>query len=129
QAWHQLSPGQVPSADGVAAFEAEALRRGGADFPPVPPRYRSTYFSHIFASGYSAGYYSYFWSEVLDADTVNWIQSNGGLRRSNGDRFRDLLLSRGDSRDPKEMFRQFTGHDPDIQPLLVRRGLDAPAER
>ncbi len=126
QAWHQLSPDQVPSADGVAAFETEALRGAGVDFPPVPPRYRSTYFSHIFAGGYSAGYYSYFWSEVLDADTVNWIKSNGGLRRSNGDRFRDLILSRGDSRDAKEMFRQFTGHDPDIQPLLVRRGLDAP---
>jgi peptidyl-dipeptidase Dcp len=113
----------------VAAFETAALQRAGVDFAPVPPRYRSTYFSHIFAGGYSAGYYSYFWSEVLDADTVNWIKSNGGLLRSNGDRFRDLILSRGDSRDAKEMFRQFTGHDPDIQPLLVRRGLDGPASQ
>jgi len=129
QAWHQLNPGQVPPADSVTAFETEALRRAGVDFPLVPPRYRSTYFSHIFAGGYSAGYYSYFWSEVLDADTVHWIQSNGGLQRSNGDRFRDLILSRGDSRDAKEMFRQFTGHDPQIQPLLDRRGLESSVER
>lgn len=124
QAWHQLTPGQVPDADGVLAFEAAALRQGGADFAPVPPRYRTTYFSHILG-GYSAGYYSYFWSEVLDADTVNWFKSNGGLTRANGDRFRDLLLSRGGSRDAKQMFRDFTGHEPDIKPLLVRRGLDA----
>jgi len=123
QAWHQLTPGQVPDADGVLAFEAAALKKGGADFAPVPPRYRSTYYSHIMG-GYSAGYYSYFWSEVLDADTVNWFKSNGGLTRANGDRFRDLLLSRGGSRDAKQMFRDFTGHEPDIKPLLVRRGLD-----
>ena len=125
QAWHQLTPDQVPGADGVLAFEADALQRAGVDFAPVPPRYRSAYFSHIFAGGYSAGYYSYFWSEVLDADTVEWFKSHGGLTRANGDRFRDLLLSRGGSRDAKEMFRQFTGHEPDIQPLLKRRGLDA----
>ncbi|MEN9677231.1 MAG: hypothetical protein RIS76_3127 [Verrucomicrobiota bacterium] len=125
QAWHQLVPDQVPAADGVLAFESAALQRAGVDFAPVPPRYRSTYFSHVFAGGYSAGYYSYFWSEVLDADTVDWFKSHGGLTRANGDRFRDLLLSRGGSRDAKEMFRQFTGHEPDIQPLLKRRGLDA----
>lgn len=124
QAWHQLTPGQVPDADGVLAFEAAALKKGGADFAPVPPRYRSTYYSHIMG-GYSAGYYSYFWSEVLDADTVRWFKSNGGLTRANGDRFRDLLLSRGGSRDAKQMFRDFTGHEPDIKPLLARRGLDA----
>ena len=125
QAWHQLAPDQVPGVDGVLAFESAALQRAGVDFAPVPPRYRSTYFSHIFSGGYSAGYYSYFWSEVLDADTVDWFKSHGGLTRANGDRFRDLLLSRGGSRDAKEMFRQFTGHDPDIQPLIKRRGLDA----
>jgi peptidyl-dipeptidase Dcp len=125
QAWHQLVPDQVPGVDGVLAFEDAALQRAGVDFAPVPPRYRSTYFSHIFAGGYSAGYYSYFWSEVLDADTVDWFKSHGGLTRANGDRFRDLLLSRGGSRDAKEMFRQFTGHDPGIQPLLKRRGLDS----
>ncbi|HVZ65356.1 MAG TPA: M3 family metallopeptidase [Lacunisphaera sp.] len=126
QAWHQLAPDQVPGADGVVAFEAAALRNAGVDFPPVPPRYRSTYFSHIFASGYSAGYYSYFWSEVLDADTVEWFKTHGGLQRGNGDRFRDLLLSRGGSREPMQMFRDFTGGEPDIRPLLVRRGLAAP---
>lgn len=126
QAWHQLAPDQVPGADGVVAFEAAALRNAGVDFPPVPPRYRSTYFSHIFSSGYSAGYYSYFWSEVLDADTVEWFKAHGGLQRSNGDRFRDLLLSRGGSRDPMQMFRDVTGGEPDIHPLLVRRGLAAP---
>ena len=125
QAWHQLTPDQVPGPEGVMAFETAALQKAGADFSPVPPRYRSPYFSHIFSGGYSAGYYSYFWSEVLDADTVEWFKANGGLTRANGDRFRDLLLSRGGSRDAKEMFRQFTGHEPDIQPLLVRRGLDA----
>ncbi len=125
QAWHQLTPAQVPDADGVLAFEAAALRNGGADFAPVPPRYRSTYYSHIFAGGYSAGYYSYFWSEVLDADAVEWFKANGGLTRANGDRFRDLLLSRGGSRDAKQMFRELTGHEPDIKPLLERRGLDA----
>lgn len=123
QAWHQLTPDQVPGADGVLAFEAAALKKAGVDFAPVPPRYRSTYFSHILG-GYSAGYYSYFWSEVLDADTVGWFKANGGLTRANGNRFRDLLLSRGGSRDAKEMFREFTGHAPDIKPLLARRGLD-----
>ncbi|MDQ5979170.1 MAG: peptidyl-dipeptidase Dcp, partial [Verrucomicrobiota bacterium] len=86
QAWHQLKADQVPDAEGVLEFEAAALKRAGLDFAPVPPRYRSTYFSHIFAGGYSAGYYSYFWSEVLDAQTVQWIRQNGGLTRANGDR-------------------------------------------
>jgi peptidyl-dipeptidase Dcp len=125
QAWHQLKPAEVPDAAAVNDFEATALRKAGLDFAPVPPRYRSTYFSHIFAGGYSAGYYSYFWSEVLDADTVEWIKSHGGLTRANGDRFRATLLSRGGSKEALELFRDFTGGDPDIHPLLVRRGLDA----
>ena len=125
QAWHQLKPAEVPGPDGVVAFEAAALKKHGLDFAPVPPRYRSTYFSHIFAGGYSAGYYSYFWSEVLDAHTVEWIKAHGGLTRANGDRFRSLLLSRGGSREALDLFREFTGSDPDIHPLLVRRGLDA----
>ncbi len=126
QAWHQLGPDQVPAPEEVEAFERKALQKAEVEFAPVPPRYRGPYFSHIFAGGYSAGYYSYFWSEVLDADAVEWFKSHGGLTRANGDRFRDTLLSRGDSRDAKEMFRAFTGHDPDIRPLLVRRGLDVP---
>jgi peptidyl-dipeptidase Dcp len=128
QSWHQLKPEQV-AAD-TLAFEAEALKKAGVDYPPVPPRYRSTYFSHAFAGGYSAGYYSYLWSEVLDADSVEWFKQHGGLKRGNGDHFRETLLSRGGSDDALKLFRNFTGGDPDVAPLLKRRGLDksAPAE-
>jgi peptidyl-dipeptidase Dcp len=126
QAWHQLAPAAVPGADGVVAFETAALQKAGLDFAPVPPRYHSTYFSHSFAGGYAAGYYSYFWSEVLDADSVEWIKLHGGLTRANGDRFRATLLSRGGSEDAMTLFRNFTGGEPDIGPLLKRRGLDAP---
>ena len=128
QAWHQLKAADVPAAEGVTDFEGAALKKAGLDFDPVPPRYRSTYFSHIFAGGYSAGYYSYFWSEVLDAATVDWIKTHGGLTRENGDRFRKSLLSRGGSREALDLYRDFTGQDPDIRPLLVRRGLDGAAE-
>ena len=124
QAWHQLKPDEVPGADGVLAFEAAALKKAGVDFAPVPPRYRSTYFSHAFAGGYSAGYYSYLWSEVLDAQSVDWIASHGGLTRQNGDHFRATLLSRGGSEEAMTLFRNFTGAEPDIQPLLRRRGLE-----
>jgi peptidyl-dipeptidase Dcp len=125
QAWHQLKPGEVPATDGVLAFEAAALRRAGLDFAPVPPRYRTTYFQHIFVHAYSAGYYSYFWSEVLDAQTVDWIKRHGGLTREIGDRFRSALLSRGGSREALDLFRDFTGEEPDIRPLFRRRGLAA----
>ncbi len=124
QAWHQLNPPDVPK-DAVG-FEAEALHKAGVDFPPVPPRYRSFYFSHAFAGGYSAGYYSYLWSEVLDADTVEWFKEHGGLKRENGDRFRAVLLSRGGSADALGLFKNFVGRDPYIEPLLKRRGLDRP---
>lgn len=127
QAWHQLNPADVPDADGVLPFETAALERAGVEFPPVPPRYRGPYYSHIFANGYSAGYYSYFWSEVLDADTVEWIKQHGGLKRENGDRFRAMLLSRGGSADALGLFRAFVGRDPYIEPLLERRGLDQAA--
>ena len=122
QAWHQLNPSVVPK-DAVA-FEAEALHKAGVDFAPVPPRYRSFYFSHAFAGGYSAGYYSYIWSEVLDADTVEWFKEHGGLKRDNGDRFRAMLLSRGGSADALGLFKNFVGRDPYVEPLLKRRGLD-----
>ena len=124
QAWHQLPAGSVPGPDGVVAFEDAALKKAGVDFAPVPPRYRSAYYSHSFAGGYSAGYYSYFWSEVLDADTVEWFKTHGGLTRANGDRFRTTLLSRGGSDEAMTLFRNFTGGDPDITPLLKRRGLE-----
>ena len=115
----------MPDAEGVLAFEAAALKNYGVDFAPVPPRYRSTYFSHTFSGGYSAGYYSYIWSEVLDADSVEWIKQHGGLLRANGDRFRATLLSRGGSEEALTLFKNFTGHEPDLTPLLVRRGLEA----
>src|SRR6266487_4462838 len=124
QAWHQLNPGDVPK--DATAFDADALHKAGVDFPPVPPRYRSPYFSHAFAGGYSAGYYSYIWSEVLDADSVEWIKEHGGLKRENGDRFRATLLSRGGSADALGLFKNFVGRDPYIEPLLKRRGLDRP---
>jgi peptidyl-dipeptidase Dcp len=128
QSWHQLKPDEVPT--DTLAFEAAALKKAGVDYPPVPPRYRSTYFSHAFAGGYSAGYYSYLWSEVLDADSVEWFKQHGGLKRENGDHFRETLLSRGGSDEAMKLFRNFTGGDPDVAPLLKRRGLDktAPAE-
>ena len=91
--------------------------------PWVLPRYRTTYFNHVFGGGYSAGYYSYIHSEILDADTVEWFRANGGLRRENGDHFRREVLSRGDTREPMDSFRAFRGRDADITPLLVRRGL------
>ena len=122
QAWHALPAGTV--VDDVAAFEAAALAAAGLDNPAVPTRYSSTYFAHTFAGGYDAGYYSYIWSEVLDADTVEWFKENGGLTRANGDRFRQRLLGVGGSKDPLEAFRDFRGRDADIQPLLDRRGLN-----
>ncbi len=129
QAWHQLTPADIPT--DALAFEASALKKAGVDLPTVPPRYRTTYFSHAFVGGYSAGYYSYIWSEVLDADSVEWMKQHGGLKRENGDHFRDTLLSRGGSQDAMILFRNFTGGEPDIAPLLKRRGLDQapPAEQ
>ena len=124
QAWHQLNEDEVPGTDGVAAFEQAALERAGVALDAVPPRYRSTYFSHIWSSGYSAGYYSYIWSEVLDADSVEWFKENGGLTRENGDHFRGTLLSKGGSRDAMTLYRDFRGAEPDVRPLLVRRGLN-----
>jgi peptidyl-dipeptidase Dcp len=119
-AWHEIS--DAVSED-VEAFEAKAIEHYGLDFDPVPVRYRSAYFSHIFAGGYSAGYYGYIWSEVLDAASVDWFKANGGLTRANGDRFRKSLLSRGGSVDSMQMYSDFTGQKPDIKPLLKRRGL------
>ena len=123
QSWHQLKPEEVPDADGLLDFEAKALQDAGVALDTVPPRYRSTYFSHIIG-GYSAGYYSYIWAEVLDADTVEWFKSNGGMTRENGDHFRQTLLSRGGAEDAMTLFRNFRGADPDIQSLLDRRGLN-----
>jgi len=123
QALHQLSPDQVPTSEEIITFEADALKTAGVAMDVIPPRYRSTYFSHIIG-GYSAGYYSYIWSEVLDADTVEWFKENGGLKRENGDHFRKTLLSRGGSKDALKIFKDFRGAEPNIQPLLDRRGLN-----
>jgi peptidyl-dipeptidase Dcp len=119
QAWHRLGPDAVVT--DVEAFEAAAL--AGLDVPSVPPRYRSTYFNHVFGGAYSAGYYSYIWSEVLDADTVEWFTERGGLRRDSGERFRRELLALGGAVDPMEAYAAFRGRGPDVTPLLVRRGL------
>jgi peptidyl-dipeptidase Dcp len=124
QAWHRLGPDEVPAdVSEVEAFEARDLEAAGIAVPSVPPRYRTTYFNHVFGGGYAAAYYSYIWSEVLDAETVTWFEENGGLRRENGDRFRRVLLSRGGSLDVMDAFRALRGRDPRIEPLLERRGL------
>ncbi|MCU4672492.1 M3 family metallopeptidase [Microbacterium fluvii] len=125
QAWHSLTQAEAAEDLDVAAFEAAALADIGLDNPVVPTRYSSTYFAHVFSGGYSAGYYSYIWSEVLDADTVEWFRENGGLTRANGDRFRERLLGVGGSKDPLEAYRDFRGRAAEIEPLLTRRGLDA----
>ena len=123
QRWHQLGATQIPT--DVMAFEAAAMKDAGLDFAPVPTRYRTPYFSHVFSGGYSAGYYGYLWSEKLDADTVNWFKENGGLSRKNGDYFRKMLLSKGGTMDAMEMYRKFAGRDAKVGPLLERRGLNA----
>jgi peptidyl-dipeptidase Dcp len=120
-AWHSLDGSEEFT--NVEEFEEKAIRDYGLHYSPVPTRYRSTYFSHIFAGGYSAGYYGYIWSEVLDADTVEWFKENDGLTRKNGDHFRRTLMSRGGSVDSMQMFRNFRGRDAEIEPLLRRRGL------
>lgn len=122
QAWHQLEAGADPG--DPLEFEKAALQAAGVDLPQLPPRYRTGYFNHIFSNGYSAGYYAYIWSEVLDADTVEWFKENGGLTLENGDHFRRELLSAGNRIAPLQAFRNFRGRDADLQPLLDRRGLN-----
>jgi peptidyl-dipeptidase Dcp len=119
--WHTL-PATAPKQD-VDAFEKAALARTHVNLPQVPPRYRSSYFLHIWANGYGAGYYAYLWTQMLADDTYAWFRAHGGLTRANGDRFRDTVLSRGNTRDYGEMFRSLTGHDPEIGPMLEYRGL------
>ena len=123
QALHQLNTDEIPVGDEIMEFERSTFEGAGIVLDSVPPRYRSTYFNHIMG-GYHAGYYSYIWSEVLDADSVDWFKENGGLTRENGDHFRQTLLSRGGADDAMTLFRKFRGRDPDITPLLERRGLN-----
>ncbi len=126
QAWHQLPADEIPS--DIEALETTTLEKAGLLMEAIPPRYHSTYFNHVFSSpsGYAAAYYAYIWSEVLDADSVLWFEENGGLTRENGQRLRDKILSRGGSRDAMELYLEFTGREPKIEPLLIRRGLMTP---
>jgi peptidyl-dipeptidase Dcp len=119
--WHEIAKGGEPT--DVDAFEKSALAKTGVDFPNVPPRYRSSYFQHIFAGGYAAGYYAYLWTQMLADDSFAWFTAHGGLTAENGQRFRDLILSRGHTLDYGPMFRAFYGKDPDIAPMLDSRGL------
>jgi peptidyl-dipeptidase Dcp len=119
--WHSLSAGE--QIDDVDAFETEAIRRESLDLAAVPPRYRSSYFAHIFGGGYAAGYYAYLWTQMLADDGYQWFVDHGGLTRANGDLFRDAILSQGNSTDLAAAYRQWRGHDPLIEPMLVNRGL------
>lgn len=124
QRLHQLPLEQIPAGKDVMAFEAKALKADGFDYPPVPPRYRTPYFSHIMG-GYAAGYYAYIWSEVLDANTQQWIREHGGLTRANGDRLRQTVLAPGGQIEAGKLFPAFAGHEARIEPLLEKRGLDS----
>ncbi len=119
--WHTLAPDAAPQK--VDAFQAQALEAAGLALREVPPRYRSSYFLHIWSNSYSAGYYAYLWAEMLDTDAFAWFEENGGLTRKNGDRFRALILSRGNTADLATLFREFRGRDPQIEPMLRHRGL------
>ncbi|HVV95940.1 MAG TPA: peptidyl-dipeptidase Dcp [Rhodanobacteraceae bacterium] len=124
-AWHSL-PADAPTQD-VEKFEKEALKKYDIDVPAVPPRYRTPYFAHIWGGGYSAGYYAYLWSEVLDDDAYYWFKEHGGMTRENGQRFREMVLSRGSTEDMAKLYRDFRGRDPSVEPLLEERGLKTTA--
>ncbi|URO01231.1 peptidyl-dipeptidase Dcp [Leclercia adecarboxylata] len=121
--WHGIAVSEAPA--DVEAFETAALKREQLDLPAVPPRYRSSYFAHIFGGGYAAGYYAYLWTQMLADDGYQWFVEEGGLTRENGQKFREAILSRGNSTDLAELYRQWRGHDPQIEPMLVNRGLSA----
>jgi peptidyl-dipeptidase Dcp len=121
-AWHTL-PAGAPKQD-VDSFQRAALDRYHMDVSQVPPRYMSTYFAHIWSGGYQAGYYAYLWAEVLDHDAFAWFTEHGGLSRANGQRFRDMILSRGGTEDAATLYRAFRGRDPSVEPLLIKRGLE-----
>jgi peptidyl-dipeptidase Dcp len=123
-AWHTLPPGS--SRQDVDAFEIAALKRFNIDMDEVPPRYRTSYFAHIWGGGYASSYYAYLWSEVIDDDAFYWFRENGGLTRANGQKFRDMILSRGGTQDVATLYRAFRGRDPSVEPLLEERGLKPP---
>ncbi|QBS43408.1 M3 family metallopeptidase [Nocardia sp. CS682] len=122
-AWHRVPEAEALAGADAEAFEAKALRKAGLAIEAIPPRYRTGYFAHIFAGGYAAGYYSYIWSEVLDADTVDWFDDGAASIREKGAAFRRELLAKGGSVDPLAAFEAFRGRAPEIEPLLARRGL------
>ena len=119
--WHVLGPDAPrPATD---AFEAASLQRHHLDVSYVPPRYRSSYFQHIWGNGYAAGYYAYLWTQMLADDGFEWFKEHGGLTRANGDRFRHMVLSRGNTEDLAAMYKAWRGHDPSVEPMLENRGL------
>ena len=120
--WHLLEPSEIPT--DVQAFEQASLAKYNLANPAIPPRYKSTYFSHIFSGGYSANYYAYIWSEILAADAFSFMSNQGGLTRENGDRFRNYILSQGGSDEAMDLYREYRGGEPDVQHLLERRGLN-----
>ena len=126
-AWHTLPP-EAPLQD-VNTFEPASLQRFNVAMAQVPPRYHTTYFNHVWGGGYSAGYYAYLWSEVLDHDAYYWFVEHGGMTRANGQRFRDMILSRGGSEELATMYRNFRGRDPIVEPLLIERGLQSPSPK
>ncbi|MGH8225494.1 MAG: M3 family metallopeptidase, partial [Gammaproteobacteria bacterium] len=119
--WHEIPAGE-PVKD-VDTFQRKALEKTGVYMEQVPPRYRSTYFMHIWGNGYAAGYYAYMWTQMLCDDSYQWFLDHGGLTRANGQRYRDMILSRGNTEDPAKMFRDFYGSAPKIGPMLKYRGL------
>jgi peptidyl-dipeptidase Dcp len=119
--WHTIAPGS-PAQD-IDKFEAQALKKTHLDLKEVPTRYRTSYFLHIWSNGYAAGYYAYLWTEMLDDDAYAWFKEHGGLTRENGQRFRDMILSRGNTQDLGTMYRNFRGRDAKIEPMLENRGL------
>lgn len=119
--WHEITARQT--VNDVDSFEIAALKKTHLDLPQVPPRYRSSYFLHIWSNGYAAGYYAYSWTEMLDHDAFSWFMENGGLTRENGERFRRMILSQGNTEDLSEMYRNFRGKDPEMKPMLISRGL------
>ncbi len=125
-AWHTLPAGS--SKQDVDAFETAALKRFNVDMYEVPPRYRTSYFAHIWGGGYASSYYAYLWSEVIDDDAYAWFKENGGLTRANGQRFREMILSRGGTQEVATLYRTFRGRDPSVEPLLEERGLKPPGK-
>ena len=120
--WHTI--GSDTKIEDSNTFEKEALHKTKLDVvAAVPPRYRSTYFAHIFGGGYGAGYYSYLWTEMLHHDAYNWFENHGGLTRENGQRLRDMILSRGNTLPLEKMYKDWRGSDPQIEPMLKARGL------